>query len=165
MNRQADVDAVNEAWSDRLYDMSAEEIKEFTDQVVATPGCVVADAHRAWNREHPGKEISYSVAAKYINHYRRHEQKYYVPENRGPKSLLSKEETQKLLDLTALTRRLGWSVTAPRFRRLARGVVRRSRGDRAVGGTVGSVPGLSEFSESWAKSFMKHHGFRGAKIF
>ena len=129
MNRQADVDAVNEAWSERRHDMSAEEIKEFTDQVVATPGCVVADAHRAWNREHPGKEISYSVAAKYINHYRRHEQKYYVPENRGPKSLLSKEETQKLLDLTALTRRLGWSVTAPRFRRLARGVVRRSRGD------------------------------------
>ena len=81
MNRQADVDAVNEAWSHRRYDMSAEEIKEFTDQVVATPGCVVADVHRAWNREHPGKEISYSVAARYINHYRRHEQNYYVPEN------------------------------------------------------------------------------------
>ena len=27
--------------------MSAEEIKEFTDQVVARPGCVVADVHRA----------------------------------------------------------------------------------------------------------------------
>ena len=71
MNRQADVDAVNEAWHDGRYDMSAEEIKEFTDQVVATPGCVVADAHRAWNREHPGKEISYSVAAKYINSLRK----------------------------------------------------------------------------------------------
>ena len=34
-------------WSERRYDMSAEEIKEFTDQVVARPGCVVADVHRA----------------------------------------------------------------------------------------------------------------------
>ena len=54
-------------WSHRRYDMSAEEIKEFTYQVVATPGCVVADVHRAWNREHPGKEISYSVAARYTD--------------------------------------------------------------------------------------------------
>ena len=51
MNRQADVDAVNEAWHDGRYDMSAEEIKEFTDQVVATPGCVVTDAHLQRGRE------------------------------------------------------------------------------------------------------------------
>ena len=114
MNRQADVDAVNEAWSHRRYDMSAEEIKEFTDQVVATPGCVVADVHHAWNREHPGKEISYSVAARYINHYLRHEQNstenYYVPEKKTTDRVVKVSDVLAALMITSrwVLRRARW---------------------------------------------------------
>ena len=102
MNPQTDIDAANDACTDHRKDMSAEEIKIFTDHVTSMQPCVLADVFRMWNLEHPGKEMSYSVAAKYVNYHKR-EGKYYVPEKRGPKSLLSKEETQKLLERAKLS--------------------------------------------------------------
>ena len=53
MNPQTDIDAANDACTDHRKDMSAEEIKIFTDHVTSMQPCVLADVFRMWNLEHP----------------------------------------------------------------------------------------------------------------
>ena len=105
MESQRDINAVNDACEYHQYDRSPEVIRRgtFTDFAIAKGGLLL-DAHRAWEKAHPDSVMSYSVAAKYVNHFKK-TQTYYVPEQRGPKSLLTDAETAQLLHLTALTRR------------------------------------------------------------
>ena len=161
MQREADlelIDEANAAVDDKKNgNLTEAEIKLLTDMVVQK-GMLQVDAVAVWNKEHHGqsrKTVSATTLSRYVNHFVQNKT-YFVPAKRGPKGLLSDAEKNYLLDLTVVMRRLGWQLCSKRFRALARGVARKHRGD----GGVEPVPGLSVFSESWARDFMTANGFK-----
>ena len=136
--------------------LTPEEIKELTDLVVKS-NKTQADAVTFWNRNHedPHKKISKSAVSKYVSWYVTNKE-YFASHKRGPKGLLSDVEIKELLQITAVMRRVGWQLSAPRFRSIARGICKKHRGD----GAFEPVHGVAVFSESWARNFMIQNGFR-----
>ena len=131
--------------------LSAADIVRLTDLALQSP-CQV-DAMKQWNEENTEKRVSAAVVSKYVNH-KKDTGAYYVAEKRGPKALLTDDEMARLLSLTQRTRSLGWPITASRFASLARGITLKTRG------TLSNVPGVAQFSDSWAKKHLRKEGFR-----
>ena len=116
----------------------------------------LADVMVWWNDAHPGRHISAPTISKYKTH-KRESGSYFTPATRGPKALLNPEELKRLLNLTGMTRKFGWAITANRFASLARGMVVKMRRDT---NSVQPIPGVQVFSASWAKSTMEANGMR-----
>ena len=129
------------------------EIVFFTDAANGDDVTFAEVAHD-WNRRNPTRPVNVATIRKYCKYFQDHG-RYFLPSSRGPKPLLNQENQRTLLSLTERLRSHGWSVTAQRFRFLARGVVRRSHGD----GFVEPVPGLHAFSVPWASAELRRLGF------
>ena len=144
------VEEVLEKQSQRTT-LSVADIVHLTD-LAQQRECQV-DAVKEWNEKNSEKKVSAALVSKYVKH-KVDTGDYYVPRQRGPKPLLTDGEMEKVLNLTQRTRALGWPITAARFSALARGVTLKSRG------SLSNVPGVEQFSASWAKTQMHKHGFR-----
>jgi hypothetical protein len=131
---------------------TAEQIKWVTDKGLAkttTQSAICKAFETRFN-----VKIDESTLSKYMKVYRC-TGTYWEPSKRGPKPLLDGECHAYLEKLCRKVRILGWSLSAQRFRFIARGVVRRLRGD----GNVAPIPGLHEFSEGWARAELERMGW------
>ena len=129
------------------------KIEEITDHALS--GAVQQATITWWNEAHPSRPIHKATVSKYAAH-KRSTGEYFKPSNRGPKRLLTEQEEERLTALTVLTRRLGWGLTSNRFSALARGLAKKTRGERSVE----PVLGLHAYTLSWAIANMKRMGMR-----
>ena len=85
--------------------LSDEEIQQLTDAAMVA-GVMQIEVVRRWNQEHPDKTVSAAVLTKYVTHMK-NTGEYFTRSKRGPKSLLTNDEEDRLVRLTLMTRSLG----------------------------------------------------------
>ncbi len=112
----------------------------------------VATGIKAYNRKHPGRQVSYSSAQRWVESFKQ-KLTHYTPLKRGKSCLLPKALEDEVIDVFKKTRDLSEQCDSQLICSITRGLVRKAK----LSATLASEGGVDAFSDFWARSFLHRH--------